>query len=202
MPQCAAVLDLLSGFAAADVADGDALRLLGMAAHAIGDTVRSVDFLSRAESVLREQGRLGLLSQVLSMQVIDWLELGDWNRSAAAAEEGERLAKETGQPIWRAGTLVCDAMTSAFRGDVRQAFAHAAEVEFLSSRQRLNDLLSCVQLAKGAALVTTGQYAAAYPELRRLFDPADPSFHQRERFGGIMFLADAAVEAGERADAR
>ncbi len=45
VPQCAAVLDLLAGFAAADVADGDALRLLGMAAHAIGDTVRSVDFL-------------------------------------------------------------------------------------------------------------------------------------------------------------
>jgi hypothetical protein len=202
VPQCAVVLDLLSGFAAADVADGDTLRLLGMAAHAVGDTVRSVDFLSLAESLLREEGRLGLLSQVLSMQVIDWLVLGDWRRSAAAAEEGERLAKETGQPIWRAGTLVCDALTSAFRGDVRQAFAHAAEVEFLSSRQRLNDLLSCVQLAKGAALVTTGQYAAAYPELRRLFEPSDPSFHQRERFGGVMFLADAAAEAGERDDAR
>jgi AAA ATPase domain len=202
VPQCGAVLDLLARFAAADVADGDALRLLGMAAHAIGDTVRSVDFLSRAEAVLREQGRLGLLSQVLSMQVVDRLELGDWSRAAAAAEEGERLAQETGQPIWRAGTLVCDAMSSAFRGDVRQAFAHAAEVEFLSSRQRLNDLLSCVQLARGAALVTTGQYAAAYPELRRLFEPSDPSFHQRERFGGIMFLADAAAEAGERDDAR
>jgi hypothetical protein len=200
--QCRAVMDLLSGFSVADAADGDALRLLGMAAHAIGDTVRSVEFLSRAEAILREQGRLGLLSQVLSMQVVDWLELGDWNRATAAADEGERLAQETGQPIWRAGTLVCDAMSSAFRGDVRQAFAHAAEVEFLSSRQRLNDLLSCVQLARGAALVSTGQFAAAYPQLRRLFEPSDPSFHQRERFGGIMFLADAAAEAGERADAR
>lgn len=200
--QGAAVMELLSRFPVADIAEGDALRLLGMAAHAIGDTVRSVDYLSRAEAVLREQGRLGLLSQVLSMQVIDWLELGDWDRAAAAASEGERLAHETGQPIWRAGTLVCDAMYSAFRGDVQQAFTHAAEVEFLSGRQRLNDLLSCVQLARGAALVTTGQYAAAYPQLRRLFDPADPSFHQRERFGAVMFLADAALEVGERADAR
>jgi len=36
-----------------------------------------------------------LLSQVLSMQVIDRLELGDWERAAAAAAEGEQLALDT-----------------------------------------------------------------------------------------------------------
>ena len=73
--ECAAVMDLLSRFVPDDITDGDVLRLLGMAAHAVGDTVRSVDFLSRSEALLREQARLGLLSHVLSMQVIDWLEL-------------------------------------------------------------------------------------------------------------------------------
>jgi len=72
----------------------------------------------------------------------------------------------------------------------------------MSSQRRLNDLLSCVQLARGAALVATGQHADAYRELRRLFEPADPSFHQRERYGGVMFLAEAAVQAGQRDDAR
>src|SRR5262249_7825554 len=176
-------MDLLSQFAAENLTDGDALRLLGMAAHAIGDTVRSVDYLSRSEALLREQGRLGLLSQVLSMQVVDWLELGDWHRAAATAGEGQRLAQETGQPIWRtgrAGPRAWHAMDRAFRGDVRQALEHAAEVEFLSSRQHLNDLLSVVQLARGVALACGGQHAAAYRELRRLFEPSDPSFHQRE----------------------
>jgi len=200
--QCGTVMSLLSGFAPDQVADADALRLLGMAAHAIGDTVRSVDFLSRSETMLREQGRLGLLSQVLSMQVIDWLELGDWDRAAAAAAEGERLAAETGQPIWRTGTLVCDALNNAFRGQAEQAFRYAAEVELVASRQHLNDLLSCVQLARGSALLAAGQDAQAYQEIRRLFEPADPSFHQRERFGAVMFLADAAVRAGEHVDAR
>jgi hypothetical protein len=195
-------LRLLSGFSPADIDDGDALRLLGMAAHAIGDTVRSVDFLSRAEAILREQGQLGLLSQVLSMQVMDLLELGDWRRADAAAEEGERLALETSQPIWRVGTLACTALSSALRGDAQQAFANAAEVELLSGRQHLNDMLSVVQTVRGAALVATGRDAAAYAELRRLFDPADPSFHQRERFDGLMFLADAAQAAGEQAGAR
>jgi hypothetical protein len=75
-------------------------------------------------------------------------------------------------------------------------------VELVASRQHLNDLLCCVQLARGSALLATEQDAQAYQEIRRLFDPADPSFHQRERFGAVMFLADAAVRAGERTDAR
>jgi tetratricopeptide (TPR) repeat protein len=200
--ECATVMDLLSRFVPGEVTDGDTLRLLGMAAHAIGDTVRSVDFLAQAEALLREQGRLGLLSQVLSMQVIDRLELGDWDRASAAAAEGERLARDTGQPIWRTGTLVCDAMDNAFRGHTDLAFTYAAEVEMVASRQRLNDLLSCVQLVRGAALSNAGQYEAAYPQLRRLFEPSDPSFHQRERFGAVMFLAEAAIKAGERDDAR
>ena len=200
--ECATVMDLLSRFVLDNITDGDTLRLLGMAAHAIGDTVRSADFLAQAEALLREQGRLGLLSQVLSMQVIDRLELGDWDRASAAAAEGERLARDTGQPIWRTGTLVCDAMDNAFRGHTDLAFTYAAEVEMVASRQRLNDLLSCVQLVRGAALSNAGQYEAAYPQLRRLFKPSDPSFHQRERFGAVMFLADAAIKAGERDDAR
>ena len=98
--ECAAVMDLLSRFVPGEgAADGDTLRLLGMATHAVGDTVISVDFLTRSEALLRGQGRFGLLSHVLSMQVIDRLELGDWDRASAAAAEGQRLARETGQPI-------------------------------------------------------------------------------------------------------
>ena len=57
--ECAAVMDLLSRLVQGEITDGDTLRLLGMAAHAIGDTVRSVDFLTRSEALLREQGRSG-----------------------------------------------------------------------------------------------------------------------------------------------
>ena len=104
--------------------------------------------------------------------------------------------------IWRTGTLVCDALNNAFRGQAEQAFRYAGEVELVAGRQHLNDLLCCVQLARGSALLAAGQDAQAYQEIRRLFEPADPSFHQRERFGAVMFLADAAVRAGEHVDAR
>ena len=75
-----------------------------MAAHAVQAPVHAADFLGHAETKLRQQGRLGLLSQVLSMQVLDNLELGDWDRAASCAEEARRLAHETGQPIWDTGS--------------------------------------------------------------------------------------------------
>jgi hypothetical protein len=198
--RCREVMRLLSPLRAEDVADADALRLLGMAAHAVGDTVASVDFLSRSETILREQGRLGLLSHVLSMLIADRLELGEWDR--AGADEGERLASQTGQPIWRTGTRFCDALRHAFVGQSEQALAYAAEVELTASRHRLNDMLSCAQRARGAALASAGDHAGSYRELRRIFDRADPSFHQRERYGAVMLLADAAVGCGQIPDAR
>jgi MalT-like TPR region len=182
--------------------DADGLRLLGMAAHAVGDEVRATDLLNRAEAMLRDQGRLGLLPHVLSMQVQVRTELGEWDRAAAAADEGQRLAKETGQPHWSTGTLVCDARLNALRGRVEQGLKMAAEAELVANRQCLNDLLCCVQLARGSAWLSARRYGDAYVELRRLFDPADPSFHQRERFAGLMHLAEAGVHSDHRDDAR
>src|SRR5205823_5145307 len=42
----------------------------------------------------------------------------------------------------------------------------------------------------------------AYDVLRRLFDPADPSCHERERLPGVMFFAEAAAQSGRSAEAR
>jgi hypothetical protein len=58
------------------------------------------------------------------------------------------------------------------------------------------------QLAKGVALSSAGRHAEAYRELARAFRADDPSYHPRERFGAVMFLAEAAVAAGRVADAR
>ncbi|MGI5135659.1 hypothetical protein [Streptomyces sp. CA-106110] len=167
----------------------------------MGHEALAAELLFRAGSTLRKEGRLGFLSHVLSMQVMTHLVLGDLARAAAAAEEGERLAVETGQPVWRTGTLVCDSILKALLGDAQEALRLAAEAELEAARRHLNDLLSCVQLARGAAWLAAGRNRDAYRVLRRAFDPADPSFHQRERFTSLMFLADAAVRAGHRADA-
>jgi DNA-binding CsgD family transcriptional regulator len=184
------------------VSDPEELRLLGMAAHAAGDPVLAIDLLDRAESRLRQQGRLGLLSHVLTMAVLDRIDVGDLPRARAAVEEGRRIAQETGQPIWDIGNLSIQAILSAVEGDAEEAHAAAAEAEQMANGRRLNDLLSCVQLARGFAYCSTGQYAEAYSALRRIFDPADPTFHETERLRGVMYLAEAASHSGHEDDAR
>ena len=196
------VLELLDGFVIEAITDADVLRLLGMAAHAVGHSTLAADFLDRAEWRLRAQGRFGVLPHVLVWTLPVRLALGDWDRAAAAAEEGRQLSEETGQPIWSAGAVVCAARGLALRGERAQALQLAAEAELAANGKGLNDLLACVQLARGAAWTTSGNYDEAYHELCRLFDPADSAYHRRESYPGITMLADAAVHTGRTDHAR
>jgi DNA-binding CsgD family transcriptional regulator len=196
------VIGLLSRVVTETVTDADALRLLGMAAHAVGDPVRAADFLGRSETKLREQGRLGLLPHVRGMQSAVYLELGDWDQVNEAAEECRRFARETGQPIWNDAQIVNEAKWAALRGDSEHALRLVAQGEHSPVLRDLNDLLCCLQLARGFALITSGRHAEAVDALLRVFDPGDPMFHQRERFTGVMFLAEAAVRAGRAGEAR
>jgi DNA-binding CsgD family transcriptional regulator len=196
------VIERLYAVVLESVADPAGLWLLGMAAHAVGEPERAADFLARAESKLRDDGRLGLLSQVLTLQVLDSVELGDWGKADAALLEGRQLALETGQSIWDIGTQTLTAIMAALHGDNNVAQSVAAEAEHAADGRRLNDLLSCVQLARGIGLTTAGEYGSAYEALRRMFDPDDAAFHTTERFHGVTFLADAALHAGRVAEAR
>jgi len=198
--EAATVQSALETIAIEEVADPDALRLYGMAAHAIGNSALAHDFLDRAEAKLRNQGRLGLLTHVLVMQVGIRLILGVWDRAFAAAEEGRRLGRDTGQTIW--DNLVGESRSAALRGELDEALRMAAITEHDAGGRRLNDLLCCVQLTRGYAWVTARRYEEAYRELRRLFDPADPAYHLRESYPGLMFFVDAAVHTDRLDEAR
>jgi tetratricopeptide (TPR) repeat protein len=186
----------------ADIDDAVTLRRLGMAAYAIGDLAHAADLLDKAESTLRDQGSLGLLTHVLSLQAGTRLGLGDWTGAAEATDEGLRLAEETGQTIWHTGTMACDALAHGLRGNAGRALELAAQAELRARRLRLNGMLCWAQLARGLAWFAAGRYTEAYAAYRRPFDPADPSFHQRERFSGVMLLAEAASYADRRDEAR
>jgi DNA-binding CsgD family transcriptional regulator len=196
------VLHLLADVVIEDISEPDELRLFGMSAHAVGNSVLASAFFDRAENRLRNQGRLGLLPHVLNMAVPVRLIVGEWDRAAAATEEGRQLAQETGQPIWEAGAMTGDARASGLRGEIDRALRIAAEAEQIASGMRLNCFLACVQLARGFAWAAGRRYEEAYRELRRLYDPDDPAFHHRELFAGVMFLAESAVHVDKVEDAR
>ncbi|HTY72384.1 MAG TPA: AAA family ATPase [Actinomycetes bacterium] len=196
------VLRALDSIRVETVTDADALRVLGMAAHAVGDQVRAAEFLDRSERRLREQGRIGLLIHVLGMQGAIWLDLGDWTRTEAASEEGRRLAQDTGQPVWHAGNQVNAARAAGLRGDSTQALALAAEVINAPAQHALTDFLACAQQARGFAYLASGRYDDAFTALVQLFDPGDPSHHSREQLSGLMYLAEAAVRCDRVPEAR
>ena len=198
----AEVIERLLAIQIETVVDPDELRALGMASHAVGAQVQAAEFLDRAETRLRAQGRLGLLPHVLGMQGAIRIDLGDWSRAAAASEEGRLVATDTGQPVWSTGTLVNDARVSGLRGDVDRALDLAAQADHSPTLRALNDFLACAQQARGFAYITSGRYAEAYDALARIFDPTEPCHHHREQLCAVMFLAEAAVHCGRVEDAR
>ncbi|WP_405883243.1 LuxR family transcriptional regulator [Streptomyces sp. NBC_01136] len=191
----AAVTELLAQAHFTD--DGEELSLLGMAAHAVGDLPRAVDLFCRAEPRLREQGLLGVLSQVMAMRTADRLLLGEWRQATQAAEESRRLAERGGRPRWAGSAMSTDALAHALRGQWEDALRLADTAE-LAPRATA----APARLARGVALTNAGRHAEAYEVLRSLFEPAGTGHRLRTSLGGLMFYADAAERSGHLCEAR
>ncbi|WP_043664598.1 AAA family ATPase [Streptomyces xylophagus] len=176
--------------------DAEGLRLFGMAAHAIGDPIRAVDLLSRAEPVLREQARLGLLSETLLAEAADLLLIGDWPRAARLTEESRRILVETRQPAMAAVLTGVDAMAAALRGQAGRAEELADAV---AAWQR-TELVPTLRLIRGLARLGEGRYTEAYDELGPLLDQPHAGLRW-EGFAAVMPFAMAADRGGRRHEA-
>jgi DNA-binding CsgD family transcriptional regulator len=176
--------------------DADGLRLFGMAAHAIGDPVRAVDLLGRAEPILRQQGRLGLLSETLLTEAADLLLLGDWPRAAHLTEEARRILAETRQPNLVAALTGTDAVAAALHGQVERA----VELADKSAAWQRTDLIPTLRLARGMARLGEGRYAEAYEELRPLVDQPHEGLRW-QGFAAVMPFAMAADRGSSRHEA-
>lgn len=177
-------------------ADADGLRLLGTAAHEIGDPVRAVDLLGRAAPILREQGRLGLLAETFLTEAADLLLLGDWPRAAQLTEEARRIVAETRQPAMVAALAATDAIAAALRGQV----VRAQELADTVAAWQRPELVPTLRLARGVARLGEGRYTEAYDELRPLLD-RPPEGLRRQGFAALMPFVVAADRGGDRQEA-
>ncbi|MFM9919620.1 AAA family ATPase [Lacisediminihabitans sp. H27-G8] len=193
---------LLEQFAPASVQDAEQLRVLGLAAFAVGDSPLAGDYLDRAEARLRSEGRVGLLLQVLGIQMAVHYYTGEWWQSTAAMHESTALSSETGQPIWDTALMLGRAQQAALCGELEQALRLASEVEISAQRRRMSNVLSGVQLARGSAWCNAGNYSEAFVDLLQLFDTNSSSHHLRKSYTPLLFLADAAVHCARIEDAR
>ncbi|KUN18844.1 LuxR family transcriptional regulator [Streptomyces antibioticus] len=154
------------------------------------------------ERALRAAGRYGQLPLILVPRTMCEIWLGtQWHTALALAEESRMIAERTAQPDWAARATGMLAIVAALRGESDRASECAGEVEESSLRLGQNRQLSLAVLARALTASGTGRFAEAYVRLRSLFaDPATP--YAFEQFWGLAFLAEAALPAGEQADAR
>jgi DNA-binding CsgD family transcriptional regulator len=172
---------------------------LGIAAFCANDFVRADSFLSMAIHQLRTDGRLSLLAEALSIRAWAEINLGvfDVGRSA---DEGMRLAAETGQRVWAGTAGLAVAVIDAIAGRWRAPHPTLSRAEQIALQlpNAGSSLLAGAQLVRGLAELGSNRPEQAYGELARVFDPTDPSHQRVQQVWTISYLAEAAVSTGRR----
>ncbi|WP_375385159.1 AAA family ATPase [uncultured Microbacterium sp.] len=141
----------------------------------------------------------GQLRAVASLRVVHtWtaIALADWPEAMLAAEEGIRLAQETGSAQWESGSVIALAMIAAFRGDEEGAAAAITAAETLAATKGAQNVLTGVQLTRGVDHIARGEFDEATSALKRSCDPDDPSFHPVQSPWCLGDLAQAAYHCG------
>ncbi|MGI5242106.1 ATP-binding protein [Dactylosporangium sp. CA-139066] len=193
-----AVIDGLRGVSARAGADAQTLRLLGSAAVIIGAFDQAEAYCAASIPGLRAQARLGSLTRALAALAWCAAHQGDLNAGIPAAEEAARLALETSQPLFFGIARAAAAVMAALGGHPDRAAALAAEAEQRGVAAGVRPVLATAQLSRGRSALAEGRYADAYGELRRMHDPADPSFHVAMRCFALTDLVEAASHSGRR----
>ncbi|MEV0582610.1 LuxR family transcriptional regulator [Nonomuraea sp. NPDC050310] len=182
--------------------DGAEARLLGVAATAVGDYPLSRDLLETAIAGLRAQGRLGVLAQALCSQTWNEVFCGDWRNAVLAGQEGERLARESGQPRWVASCLAVLALLAGLRGEEEQGLALAAEGDRALGTMNISSIRSMLQHARGMIALCAGRHDEAVDYLLRIFDRGGTAYHAVWRHWVISELVEAAVLARRQDEVR
>jgi DNA-binding CsgD family transcriptional regulator len=190
----AAVLEEADRSAPSD--DPVALYLRGMAVCLTGAFDRALPLLGASAHRLREQGRLRMLAQVLSIRAWAALEVADFGTAIPAADEASRLSSESPQALWQTGALIAQATLAALRGDRAVVETLTAQADRMAMPAGAAALLSLVQYARGLLELGQGRHAEAYEQLRRISEPGDPAAHDLTVCHTIGDFAEAAARSG------
>ena len=173
-----------------------------MAARAVGHYEVASRLFDRAEGPLRARGLLGQLARNLCVVADLRLDLGEWDRAAAALAEFAPLSAAAMSPSHRATALATTAKVAALRGDSSTALDLVSEIEHSAAARSGSRYLARAQIVRGIACISSDKPLEAYVALSRVFEPADPSHHHREQFDALTYLAEAAAHCGRHRQAR
>ena len=189
---------------AAQVADADPSRtlVLAFAAYAAGDRAESIELMDRAAPILRAQGRLGLLAQLLAVRGWAGINTGQLRGAIHSTEEANHLAIETRQPIWTAISKMGRAALSGLQGEERTAELLIAEATEPLASLGLSIVLAKAEFARGVTHLTGGRHSEAFDHFMRMFDPHGPAYHEVVAQAAAPYVIECAVRAGRNDEAR
>lgn len=179
-----------------EVNDPVAAMYVGIAAEKAGDFAGGSRFLGRAIEHLREQGRLGLLTQALVHYAWAATYSGDWEAAERAGAEAAILARDTRQPQYGLTGHLVGALAAAHRGSEADLDGLLAGPERALRAMQDGSLLAPAHLTRGAAALSEGRHDDAFHALWPVFDEDDPAFHRFMRWPALLDL----VEAGGRGE--
>ena len=174
--------------------DSVTVYTLGHAAACIGDFELAEVFLADAAARLRAEGRLQVLARAVVIQAWARLRRGQWSTAMPLAEEGCRLAEESGQPEWLAAGFAGRAMVAALRGDVVDAGPAADRAEQIAVPNGMTNVAAITLLARATAAAAEGDFCAAWDYLSRMHRGADPGSSPFQSLWSLSHLAYAAVQ--------
>jgi DNA-binding CsgD family transcriptional regulator/tetratricopeptide (TPR) repeat protein len=188
--------------AQADDADPSRTQLLAFAAYAAGNLGESIELMDRAAPVLRAQGRLGLLAQLLDVRAWAGISTGQFRDAINSMEEADHLAIETRQPIWTAISKMGRAFLSGLQGEEGTAEQLIAEAIEPVASLRLSIVLAKAELARGVTHLTAGRHSEAFDHFMRMYDPDGPAYHERVAHAAAPYVIECGLRAGREDEAR
>ena len=186
------VVDRMSRMTPRDFADPVALTYLGIAAEKAGDHVAGRQLLARAIERLREQGRVGLLTEALVYHAATALYTDAWAVAAAAGAEAAQLARDSRRPQFGLTGALLAAHAAALQGRERDIDALLARPERTLRAMNGGPMLAPAHLARASAALGDGRHEDAFRHLWPVFDESDPAFHRFLRWRAVLDLAEAA----------
>src|SRR4029077_12182795 len=154
-----------------DDADPSRMQLLAFAAFAAGNLSESIELMDRAAPILRAQGRLGLLAQLLALRAWAGINTGQFRDAINSMGEADHLAIETRQPIWTAISKLGRAVLSGLQGEEAVAERLITEAIEPVASLRLSIVLAKAEFARGVTHLTAGRHSEAFDHFTRMFDP-------------------------------
>lgn len=185
----------------AELADPVKLTRAAGMTWAVGEHVLRGRLLRKAVRQARAIGAAGTLAWSLEFLVLDELATGRFSIAEAFAEEGFRLATETGQLNTACRHRTMLAWLAVLQGQGAEAKTLAHEVLAEASRRRLPDSLAYAHLSLGHLELVAGNNKEAVRHYEAMRSPGSSEVQSGLAMHSLPELIEALARAGKREQA-